>query len=125
MCGPTVIKLNCILGRIWPQIALCIQMSLLILVVIWKIVKGMCVGSPLSCNPGSDYGDLLALAHHLIYVVVLVYLVCNITQLGFMLQGMHLLLLTLIIRLVLVLLKKNSWFLVLEGRIAHVNCVCV
>lgn len=31
--------------------------------VIWKIVKGMYVGSPLSCNPGSDYGDLLALAH--------------------------------------------------------------
>lgn len=70
-----------------------------------------CVESSLSCNPEYDYGDLLELAHHLIYVAVLVYLVCNITQLGIMLQGMHLLVLTFIKRLFFGS-KKNSWFLV-------------
>lgn len=35
-------------------------------------MQGTSVGSPLSCNPGSDYGEFLALAHHvLMYVVVL------------------------------------------------------
>lgn len=70
----------------------------------------MCVGSSLSCNLEYNYGDLFALAHRLIYVAVLAYLVYNITQLGILLQGVHLLVLTFIKRLVLFL--KNSWFLV-------------
>lgn len=47
------------------------------------------------------------------YVVVLAYLVRDINQLGIMLQGIHLLGLTLIMGLVLF---KNSWFPVLGEK---------
>lgn len=75
----------------------------------------MCVGSPLSCNRGSDYGDPVPCTgtSNFTYVVVLAYLVRNINQLGIMLQRMHLLGLTLIMGLVLF---KNSWFPVLEEK---------
>lgn len=75
----------------------------------------MCVGSPLSCNQRSDYGDIVPCTgtSNLMYVVVLAYLFRNIKQLGIMLQRMHLLGLTLIMGLVLF---KNSWFPVLGEK---------
>lgn len=44
----------------------------------------MCVGSFLSCNRGSDYGDLVPVlaTSNLMYVVILAYLVRSVNQLG-------------------------------------------
>lgn len=75
----------------------------------------MGVGSPLSCSPVSDYGDLVPCTgtSNLMYVVVLAYLAHNINQLGIMLQRMHLLGLTLIMGLVLF---KNSMISSFRGK---------
>ena len=90
-------------------------MSVLLLLVLFGKSCNACVGSPLSCNRGSDYGDLVPCTgtSNLMYVVVLAYLVRDINPLGIMLQGMHLLGLTLIMGLVLF---KNSWFPVLGEK---------